>query len=243
MPNWEKAVKRPEFYRQAEEPAPSIAGRDWYYVRGGTRAGPLSMDAVRGLIASGQLSADDMVWSDGMRDWQPAGNVSTFFSQEPQIAQPVWPQQPYAASPGILNYHTPNRRVEYAGFWLRFCAAVVDGMIVGLANAAISSLIRMGAMSLDFEPVVDLLSIVVDWLYFALQESSTAQATLGKRMCRIKVTNLAGEPISFGRATGRYFGKYVSAIILGIGYFMAGFTQRKQALHDMMAGCLVVRKK
>lgn len=242
MPEWQKAVKRPEFYRQAEEPAPSIAGRDWYYLRGDARVGPISMDAVRGLITSGQISASDFVWSEGMRDWQPAGNVSVFFSQEPQTAQTVWPQQTYASSPGVLNYHTPERRVEYAGFWLRFCAAVVDGLIVAAINVVVSLLVRVAARSLGIEPVLDVLSIVVDWLYFSLQESSAAQATLGKRMCKIKVTDLAGNPIGFGRATGRYFGKYVSALILAIGYIMAGFTEKKQALHDMMAGCLVMRK-
>jgi len=79
-------------------------------------------------------------------------------------------------------------------------------------------------------------------LYYALMESSAKQATLGKMAISIKVTDMAGNRISFGRATGRYFGKYVSALIMYIGFLMAGFTQQKQALHDIMAGCLVVNK-
>jgi uncharacterized RDD family membrane protein YckC len=82
---------------------------------------------------------------------------------------------------------------------------------------------------------------VAGWLYFALMESSAKGATLGKMALGLRVTDLSGNRISFGRATGRYFGKIVSGMIFSIGYIMAGFTQQKQALHDIMAGCLVVR--
>lgn len=83
-------------------------------------------------------------------------------------------------------------------------------------------------------------SIILQWLYFALMESSKKQATLGKMALGIKVTDLQGNRISFGRATGRYFGKILSGLILNIGYIMAAFTEKKQALHDMMANCLVI---
>jgi uncharacterized RDD family membrane protein YckC len=73
-------------------------------------------------------------------------------------------------------------------------------------------------------------------------ESSSKQATLGKLALGIVVTDLNGNRISFGRATGRYFGKIVSGMIFAIGYIMAGFTEKKQALHDMIASCLVVLK-
>ena len=73
-------------------------------------------------------------------------------------------------------------------------------------------------------------------------ESSRFQGTLGKLAVQIKVTDLDGNRISFGRATGRHFGKIVSGMILMIGYIMVAFTERKQGLHDIMAGCLVVRK-
>ena len=85
--------------------------------------------------------------------------------------------------------------------------------------------------------------MIVGWLYFALMESSVNQATLGKMALGIKVTDLDGNRISFGRATGRYFGKIVSGMILYIGFIMAGFTEKKQALHDIMASCLVVNKQ
>jgi len=88
---------------------------------------------------------------------------------------------------------------------------------------------------------INLAGAMVAWLYWALMESSAWQATLGKRMLGLRVTDLAGRRISLARASGRYFGKLVSALTLGLGFVMAGLTEKKQALHDMMAGCLVVR--
>lgn len=79
------------------------------------------------------------------------------------------------------------------------------------------------------------------WLYESWMESSSRQATLGKMIFNMKVTDLNGNRISFARASGRHFAKYLSGLILGIGYIMAGFTDRKQALHDMIAGTLVRR--
>ncbi len=86
-----------------------------------------------------------------------------------------------------------------------------------------------------------LIGVVLTWLYCAMMESSSKQATLGKMAVGIRVTDVRGQRISFGRATGRHFGKIISALSLFIGYMMAGWTQRKQALHDMMADTLVVR--
>jgi len=87
-----------------------------------------------------------------------------------------------------------------------------------------------------------LIRTVLNWLYYALLESSAWQATLGKKALGLEVTDLEGRRISFGRATGRFFAKMISALILWIGFIMAGFTEKKQALHDMIAGTLVIRK-
>jgi uncharacterized RDD family membrane protein YckC len=82
--------------------------------------------------------------------------------------------------------------------------------------------------------------IVVSWLYFAKMESSEKQATIGKKAMGIYVTDVNGQRLTFGRATGRFFAKIISSMVpLYIGFIMAGFTQKKQALHDMIAGTLV----
>ena len=89
---------------------------------------------------------------------------------------------------------------------------------------------------------IRLLALMLSWIYYASLESSSWQATLGKKLLGLKVTDLAGNRITFARASGRFFGKILSGMILGIGFLMAGFTARKQALHDILAGCLVLRQ-
>lgn len=148
---------------------------------------------------------------------------------------------------------------NYAGFWLRFVAYIIDAILLWVVNliALAPFLGTMGLSSMMDNPEAAegmmiaamgtyFMSMgvlfIVSWLYFALMESSSKGATLGKMALSLRVTGMNGEKISFGKATARYFGKIISGIILCIGYIMAGFTEKKQALHDMMAGCLVVRK-
>jgi uncharacterized RDD family membrane protein YckC len=157
--------------------------------------------------------------------------------------------QPYgAAAPSMLNYQSPFGMPAYAGFWLRFCAAFVDGIILFVINFAIGFIFGFAIVSSGnrIDPgtkfLIQMLGLVIGWLYSALQESSAAQATIGKRAVGLYVTDTRGQRISFGRATGRHFGKIISAIIFLIGYIMAGFTEKKQALHDMMADTLVLKK-
>ena len=140
--------------------------------------------------------------------------------------------------------------MEYAGFWRRSAALSIDAILLGIVQAVVMMIFMGGAMVADGGEeaagaavlTINLAMVVIGWLYFAIMESSKPQATLGKMLIGIVVTDANGQPIGFGRATGRYFGKILSSIILGIGYLMAAFTKRKQALHDIMAGCLVVRK-
>ena len=86
-----------------------------------------------------------------------------------------------------------------------------------------------------------LLNVVVVWLYFAMQESGENQATVGKRILGIYVTNKVGNRLSFPQATIRYFSKYLSSILM-IGFIMAAFTKNKQGLHDLIADTLVVNR-
>ncbi|MGC4090180.1 MAG: RDD family protein [Polyangiaceae bacterium] len=81
------------------------------------------------------------------------------------------------------------------------------------------------------------------WLYFAIMESSPRQATVGKLALGLAVTDENGRRIGFGRATGRYFAKIISSIILLIGFMMVGWTARKQGLHDLIAGTLVYKSR
>ena len=124
----------------------------------------------------------------------------------------------------------------YAGFWRRAGAMTIDGLIL----ATPGWLLAMLGVSAE-NPWWDIIAwTLVGWVYYALLHSSRWQATPGKRAFGIKVTGLDGARINFGRATWRYVASFLSGLILGIGYFMAGWTSRKQALHDMMARTLVV---
>jgi uncharacterized RDD family membrane protein YckC len=155
------------------------------------------------------------------------------------------------AGPVGLVADTP----QYAGFWSRAKAVFVDSLILAFVSSALqaaagpwmTSLLNsaVGSASATVGVLLTLaaLWVVIDWLYYAIQESSAAQATVGKRVANIKVTNLEGRRISFWLATARYFAKFVSAALLMLGFLMAAFTQHKQALHDMMVGTLVVRAR
>lgn len=124
--------------------------------------------------------------------------------------------------------------VVFGTFWERFAAAFIDGIILIVPSFFIS--VFWNTTSGDF------VSIVIGWLYSALLESGEGQATLGKKALGLKVTTLDGGRITFLQATGRHFGKIISALILLIGYFMMLWDEKKQALHDKMAGTLVVKK-
>jgi uncharacterized RDD family membrane protein YckC len=167
------------------------------------------------------------------------------------------------ASVGAIVYAT---NVVYAGFWLRFVAYLIDKVILGIATlalfipmflmfgglAALESVSRShferfapgqaaGFLTLILSFVFA--AVIAHWLYFAYLESGEKQGTWGKQLMSVYVTDLSGNRIRFGQASGRFFAKIISGLIpLGIGYIMAGFTERKQALHDMIAGCLVLRR-
>ncbi len=140
--------------------------------------------------------------------------------------------------------------MEYAGFWRRAVAAIIDLFLLGFLQAIIMVAVIAGMTfgesseqtAVILTVALNLAIFVAMWLYFALMESSKLQATIGKMIIGVVVSDLDGNRISFGRASGRYFGKAVSTVILMIGYMMAGWTGRKQALHDIMAKCLVIRK-
>ena len=155
--------------------------------------------------------------------------------------------------------------LPYAGFWVRFVASLIDGLILGIpfwivVMVLIFTLGGFGMMmrrsagdpraaAALVAPVIILFFLgglafmFVEWLYFAGMESSARQATLGKSVMSLRVTNYEGQRISFGHATGRFFAKIISGLIpFAIGYIMAGFTEKKQALHDFIAGTLVLKK-
>jgi uncharacterized RDD family membrane protein YckC len=175
--------------------------------------------------------------------------------------------QPVSGPPAINLQTRPVASFSpfaYAGFWLRAVAHLIDGILAGIAFAILVliavAIVGVGVFKnliqhADNPPdelVPEIILIVLIfaaictagmWIYYAWMESSSSQGTLGKMALGLIVTDLYGNRITFAHASGRFFAKIITGLIpFGIGYIMAGFTEKKQALHDMIAGCLVLRK-
>jgi len=166
------------------------------------------------------------------------------------------------AQAAATPYETPHSQpapsmvaeFAFAGFWKRAIAYIFDGIIFSILLTIIflifgSSMINMNnpqaMLNMGVTFIIGFyISIYVGWwLYFAILESSSLQATLGKKMMGIKVTDMQGQPLSFMHATGRHFSGFVTQMTFFIGFLMIAFTSRKQALHDKMASTLVVNKR
>jgi uncharacterized RDD family membrane protein YckC len=187
-------------------------------------------------------------------------------------SQPAAPPQVYSPIGGAQAYAPAPVAAHYGGFWIRFVAYFVDYLIIGIPMAVIIgiAIFAFGAfgglsaiknLSDNTDPnqvqqqimsligpllgayaLLFVFGIVIGWLYFALMESSARQATFGKAMLSLKVTDANGNRLSFGHASGRFFSKIVTGLVpFGIGYIMAGFTAKKQALHDFIASTLVIK--
>jgi uncharacterized RDD family membrane protein YckC len=188
-------------------------------------------------------------------------SMATTLAAPPAGVPPVAVAPPAYTPPAQASWQVPAARpVAYAGFWLRFVALIIDVIVIGFVGwivtlPLVASLdlrgIFAGYRTNSPEELIPLMGVlfkvfvirlVLQWLYFALLESSAWQATLGKKALGLEVTDLSGNRIGFGRASGRFFGKILSGLILWIGFIMAGFTEKKQALHDILAGTLVIRK-
>ncbi len=170
------------------------------------------------------------------------------------IPAPELPVPPPAAAVPVTVPAVAVPAVSYAGFWIRAVAALIDCLIVLLLWFATDVMIRLAAgvpispiwkessgATIGLNCAENFVELVVWWLYVALSESSAAQATIGKRALRLRVTDTAGRRISFARASSRNFGKILSSLTLFIGFVMAAFTRRKQALHDLMAETVVLK--
>ena len=157
---------------------------------------------------------------------------------------------------------------KYAGFWLRFVAYIIDVIVIQIIQSfliiPILGIIGFGFASQGFDFNLDrmsdedamafifamisaistlvLIAYALEILYFSIMEASKYQGTLGKMALGLKVTDMNGQPLDFPKALLRNLGKIISGMLLLIGYILAGITEKKQALHDIIAGALVVRK-
>ncbi len=227
-------------------------GRLWVRSEGRT-CGPVSTAYARGAWGAGRWNGRTLACRQGESRWQPLSGLvaaPAFEDAEPP-AGPL-PSSPPSASgpapavaaaqpqhgPEVLPTHAQAPGL-HAGFWLRVVAYLLDSLV---ALVVLCLPLALVAFVFDNSSLVMLGGLAGAWLYFALFESSSLQATPGKLALGLRVVDMRGARIGFGRATGRYFGKLVSGMILDIGYLLAAWTERKQALHDLMAACCVVHR-
>ncbi|HTG20364.1 MAG TPA: RDD family protein [Reyranella sp.] len=148
---------------------------------------------------------------------------------------PVWDARPVGPD-----------HVAYGGFWIRVVAYIIDGILLTIVCGVVDRLLGINILATDwdhYDPLANVISLVIGWLYFALLESSERGATVGKMVMGLRVVTSDGRRLSFMNATGRYFAKILSAIILCIGFIMVAFTDKKRGLHDIIAGTLVIKTR
>lgn len=243
----------------------------WYYEGSDGHVGPVSEDEFESLIKSGTIRSSTLVWNSTMTDWQEHGklNASTGntegynesvcsecgrrFSRDDMIrygeswvcaeCKPVFVQK--------LKEGVTLSQMDYAGFWIRFGAIIIDGIILVVISIAISIpflFLAAGSVSshnpshaVIFSMINSFINII---LYVGYETFFIGKwgATLGKMACGLKVVSPEGEKISYLRAFARYFAKILSSLILLIGYIMAAFDGEKRALHDRICSTRVIRK-
>jgi uncharacterized RDD family membrane protein YckC len=179
--------------------------------------------------------------------WSPPPPVEPAPPAWTPPAAPTWTPPAPPAPPAPQWGGVAATRVAYAGFWRRFGAWILDAILLNLVGTLISFSMGVNPWSadVDFGPAYFgslAANIFVTWLYSAFMESSALQATIGQLATSIRVTDLAGRRIGFGRATARHFAQILSVLTLCVGYLMIAFTEKKQALHDMVAGCVLVKR-
>ena len=170
---------------------------------------------------------------------------------------------PVDAIPGPQRFALPQVRPSYAGFWLRAVASVIDRVILSFIFVLMASF-RPAMFLILPDPKTQLIPpatlqeflrsvpqptsagylvlLLLMWIYYASFEASSWQATPGKKVLRLYVTDLSGRPITFSRATFHNIGRLISEMTFWLGYIPAGFTEKKQAFHDMIAGCVILRR-
>jgi len=239
---------------------------EWYYAENNERRGPVSEAEFNELIRTGRIGAATQVWRDGWENWAPLGEKGiqatgdgagagrcvecgqTFPTSEMLQYEGAWvcPNCKPLFFQKVKEGIEPRGEMDYAGFWIRFLAKFVDGVIVGVPGYAL----QYGAGYFLQDRDMVLIAFFVGWLIsFSLQLGYSVWlhgkygATVGKMACGLRVVTATGLKIGYGVACGRFFAEILSGIILYVGYIMAGFDEEKRALHDRICNTRVIRRR
>ena len=205
-----------------------------YLSRHGERIGPYALEEINHQLAAGMLTAADLGWSESSPGWKP---ILSFAG----VIMPGGASST-AASIGIatpITFGLP----EYAGFWIRAAAHLLDAIILAIFALAIALFFkRSPEEGRGLSVVAAIFQIALLIIYMPALWSSPMQATAGQRICSLRVIHATdGKGLSFGRGLLRVLGMILSGLLLGMGYVMVAFTERKRGLHDMIADTCVVK--
>jgi uncharacterized RDD family membrane protein YckC len=258
----------------------------WYYADAGRQVGPVEETALDDLVRAGVVRDDTLVWRDGMANWQPHGAVRGPKPPAPMPAVPISADSSFCSECGrpfpanqlvalgnasvcaqckpvyLQRMREGGQAIgarRYAGFWIRFVAIIIDGVILAVAetiiNIPLAMMIGAGSVGvattgsaaglgalLAAQGVLILINLGIGIAY-EVYFLSTRGATLGKMALGLKVIRADGGPISVGLALGRYLGRVLSGFTLMIGFIMAGFDDQKRALHDRICDTRVIYVK
>ena len=254
---------------------------NWYYVEAGRQAGPVDEAGLSALVASGKIRADTLVWREGMANWQAYHEIQPSIPGAPAASggssageavcaecggvfpasdtvviggspvcancKPVFMQK---MREGVISEDGP---LQYAGFWIRFAAQLVDSLIFGAVGFLYIMLLGLGITLFGRpvpgappSPLVLVFALLFYFFMFAIPLCyeiilvGKYGATPGKMACRLRVIRADGARVSYGLAAGRGFSKIVSLLMCYIGFMMAGWDDEKRAAHDRMCGTRVV---
>lgn len=248
----------------------------WYYAENGEQRGPVADPDFEALIQTGKINSETLVWREGQAEWLPFRIVRPGGAPPPVNAAPAadgvfCSECGNRFPPGdVIQYNGVNvcaackpvfvqklregvhvgSSMEYAGFWIRFGAAFLDGIITGVAGMLIGAVIGgiMGAIMgmhggvniLAIQLVAMAFGFVFRLAYYTFFVGKYG-ATPGKMACKIKVVNADGTQVSYAKAAGRFLAYIVSSIILCIGYLMMLWDDERRTLHDRICDTRVIR--
>ena len=240
----------------------------WYYLKDGQRVGPLDDEAFEALVKSGEISPETQIWNEGLPAWQSYATVMgkpKLRVNKRELSQPDVGKVMERINPADLVSRSSGQKRQdnftYAGIWLRAIATFIDSIVMTLMLAGFGALgfllkrtvykdaqptrtlyedIRVSDQ--EFYVAIALVAIAfISVFFYKPYWIGKTGATAGKKLLKLKVIRRSGEPVTAGRAMGRFFAEYLSSFIFAIGYLMVAFDSQKRALHDRICDTRVIR--
>ncbi len=241
----------------------------WYYANSGDRQGPVSDEEFIQLTASGRVRDDTLVWKQGMPEWRHYGEIASSVGLPPALPASAGAPAASVSPTGVINPAGASAAGltgrQYAGFWLRLAAFVIDTIILAVAGQVVGSLVQAMVFPNGLRKLAELrehpeaadpaalvfifqmtgvmlvVGLVIGIAYdvFFLRRYA---ATPGKLAVGVRIERADGSPLSTGRIIGRYFGRTLSGLVMCVGYLIAAFDEQKRALHDFLCDTRVVKR-